>query len=675
MNQFDDVSIRRHAELFRLDPHIAAILHSRGLKTPAQIDVFLNPMLSDMHGPFQMDGMRPAVERIRRAVNSGEKIGIFADSDLDGITSLAILHTFFTRINVDPYLRYLTGEESYGMTVEIVNDCVRAGVKLLITVDSGTRDVSEIAYARGQGLDIIVTDHHEEDIELPDAILVNPRLSGCPYPFKELAGVGVAFKLCHALLLSYLPSFNRSFLIIHGSDDGHSAALVRDFSVERLDRSLTGPDVERAIASLADNSLILVHGNCVFSGCPLPQGVVFADFTQFVAGIVQSSSATFAGICMHLSIDTTIHITDIETLVRIFLEAQMVGSDKIRSFIDSVIGLVSIGSIADVVSLTGENRVLVKKGMESLSRMTHPAISMLLNGEQVSSRAIGWSVAPLLNTPGRVGRTELAVRFFIEKDREALRSIVSEIRELNDERREFISVFCARVMADIHGGEDTMRGGLVYIKADSIPEGYAGLIANRISDATGKPTIVTVMPPRNGLVKGSGRSRSGIPFFSLVEEFRDRFERIGGHENAFGFTASFDQIDEIINDIGSTIEGFPSVPSEPVIDCEIPVEMIDISFIRQVQLLEPFGNGNSEPIFLTRGLRLSSFIVFGGSHGKFLFPGRSGLTAIGWGMATVMRDFFDSGKQLDLVYRLENNAFNGTVRPRMIIISIHFSSG
>ncbi len=668
-------AVNLHSDIFGLRPLIIDIIHSRGHDTPEAIRRFIDPRYSDMHGPFEMHGMREAVTRIRNAIDAGEKIGIFADSDLDGITSLALLKELLNRFRIEPHLRYLTGEETYGMTDEIVDEFHRAGVGLIITVDAGTRDVPQIARARSLGMDVIVTDHHEEDSVLPDAIIVNPRIERCCYPFKHLAGVGVAFKLCHALLLSYLPSYQKTFWIACPSGNGFDYAIVKDYSILRIENSLSREELMHAFSEAGADSRVIIHSDEGTLTSVREMGITAHDFSDFIGVILSLPGASFDSICERLSMYIKLHGESIDTLAAILLEAQIIGSEKVRSFIDAAMGLVAIGSIADVVPLEKENRVLVKKGLDGLNAVSHPSISLLLNGNPATGRSIGWTVAPLLNTPGRVGRTELAVQFFIERDRVALRRIVSEIRGLNDERREFIAQFCSGVLEDIRNGNIDDSGGIIDVRADGIPEGYAGLIANRITDATGKPVIVSVMPPKKGLVKGSGRSRGGTPFFSIVQELRGRFDRIGGHENAFGFTALHEDLDGILAEISAMVKGTSINNLEQISgDCAISVKDIDVGLIRQVGLLEPFGSGNPEPLFRSSGIIPLSFNEFGSRHGKYHFNGNQALTAIGWGMADAMRDYFESGNPLDLLYRLENNTFNGTIRPRMILSEIEYSS-
>ncbi|MBN2160287.1 MAG: single-stranded-DNA-specific exonuclease RecJ [Spirochaetes bacterium] len=670
MPAMDAARVEEHAALFSIDGTIIRILHSRGYDTPELIEPFLNPRLGDLHSPFLIDGMSEAVVRMRRAIEDRERIGIFADSDLDGITSLAVMHTLLARFKINPFIRYLKDDENYGITRDIIDEFHHNAVKLLVTVDSGIRDVSEIAYARSLGMDVIITDHHEQDVSLPDAVILNPKVIACSYPFKHLAGVGIAFKFCHALLLSYLPSYGRRFVIIGPVDSGgYVVSCIRNCIAESQ-VTVSGDDgLLGAVEPIIPEDIILYHVESLPESFIEACGsAVLRPFLDFLLQIFNTPATDLGAICDRLTINRRAYNAEMVILNKLFMEAQLAGSEKVSGFIDSILGLVSIGSIADVIPLVGENRILVKTGIDRLNRIKHPALSKLINGDAINARVIGWGIGPLLNTPGRIGKTELTVSFFIENEPGVLDAVISEIKSLNENRKIFINQFCSKILKDIEAGTIPSFGSLIYIKTGDIPDGYAGLVANRISDATGNPVIVAVLPGKNGFIKGSGRSRGGMEFFSRVEKLRDRFERIGGHENAFGFTARDTDVDGIIRDIGNFLDQRPSAPAMNDICWELDPASITTGFINDIARMEPFGNGNAEPVFISRGIRVESFVQFGNGHGKYIIFEGNPLTAIGWGMGHLMKDYFERGDKLDIIYRLENNIFNGTVSPRMIIL-------
>ncbi|OHD70069.1 MAG: single-stranded-DNA-specific exonuclease RecJ [Spirochaetes bacterium RBG_16_49_21] len=671
----DHNAVSMHAGLFGLDGKLIRILHARGYDTPEKIDKFLYSPLSDLYSPFLISGMFPAVSRIRRAVTSGERIGIFADSDLDGITGLAVFYELFGRMKIVPFVRYLKNDETYGMTREIVDEFRDQGVSLLITVDSGIRDTAEIAYARSRGIDVIVSDHHEQDAELPDAIIINPKMESGNYPFKHLAGVGIAFKICHALLLSYLPSYNRLFLIITKADGRYYMSSIRNCIVEQIRTAAGMEQIMELLDSETGDPITLLHeagdrGDDVASRCK--GGGVF-DFCGFIASILKCGDSSLAAISIRLKINRKYQDSRIGMLNSIFLQTQMLAPDKIYAFMQAAIGLVSIGSIADLVPLIDENRILAKFGIEALNRTKHPGLSLLYPDARINSKTIGWSIAPLLNTPGRLGMTDLTANFFIQSDPEALRPIISEISALNEARKNTLNQIYARITEDIKKGTLDSSGNIVYVKTDEIPDGFAGLLASRIADNVGKPVILVVFPGKNGIVKGSGRAGEGINFFSYVERFSGRFVRIGGHEQAFGFTAKAQEIDDIAASIESSFSDHPAQGKPAAVDCELEIGGINVVFIKQLEILEPYGNGNAEPIFRSTNLCFESFTLFGNNHGKYLIAENNPLSAVGWGMGPIMKDYFKAGRPLDVIYRLEANEYNGTVYPRMILIDIRFS--
>ncbi len=471
--------------------------------------------------------------------------------------------------------------------------------------------------------------------------------------------------------MSYLQSFNKRFLIVEKHGALFTVSEIRDCIIESVNCNLSHVDLKKRINAAGDDDYILVHGDESVDKLKNEHGdKKITSYIEFVARIIGTKDRDVESICRCLSIKKTIFAGSIDLLNKIFMEIQFSGSEKVKDYIESVIGLVAIGSIADVIPLTGENRVLVKAGIENLGRTSHRALSMIINGQRIDSRFIGWTIAPLLNTPGRLGKTYLTVEFFIAREKNRLEEVISEIKELNEGRRLFVKQYCQTIMENIENGSLNNQGSIIHVKTERIPEGYAGLIANRIADITGKPVIVTVLPGKNGIVKGSGRSRGGSPFFSHFGNFTDRFERIGGHENAFGFTVRADMVDEIIGLIEQSI-GKDSVERDAVeIYCELDVSCINSRFINDLTAIEPFGQGNNEPVFVTRKIIFESFQQFGNNHGKFFMSNCDSLVAIGWGMAESMKKFFESGKPLDLIFRLENNVFNGKVTPRMIIIEI-----
>ncbi|MFC1671449.1 DHHA1 domain-containing protein [Spirochaetota bacterium] len=302
----------------------------------------------------------------------------------------------------------------------------------------------------------------------------------------------------------------------------------------------------------------------------------------------------------------------------------------------------------------------------------HEAVSKIKKAINNKEKKIGWEVAPLLNTPGRFGNSQLTANFFIESDMEKLYSTISKIRTMNSDRKNLVQEINTKLI-DILAEENDKN--LIYILSDEIPQGLTGLIANRITDNCGKPVIIASSAGKDDFVKGSARCRGDFNFFCHAEKFSHLFERLGGHNQAFGFTATIDKLEKIIDLMRESIGESYNVEKSLIIDLEVDLNIITSDFIDCLSILEPFGKDNEEPMFITRNIEVHEFLSFGSdsAHGKFLFNENVKLTAIGWSMAKIMKSYFVSGKKIDIVYNLENNVYRGTKSPRMMIVDIDFS--
>ncbi len=666
---------------FGISAHLARVLVSRGIETTLDAYRYLYPRLSSLHSPFLMKNMHAAVSRIRLAVQGDEQIGIFSDSDLDGLTSLTLVLKLLEKIGLkrEPYMRYPVGDDDYGLSRTLIDDCLREGVSLLITLDAGVRDVDEIAYAREKGIDVIVCDHHEEGKVLPDAIIINPKQSGCGYPFKELAGVGVAFKLCQGILLSYLNRHNKRVLLFTGENGALFVSTILDRAVTGVERLEDTAGLSRITVSPEDMILICDAGDAeneirrYFSG--------YRVYDLYI--LVQSRAGTgdkkgissIEALCREFDINRNAFENKIDVLNEIFLEYEYSASPKLEEFFGSVIDLVALGTIADIMPLRGENRTLIHYGLKSLGATSHPGLRLLLKsgGYSPTSKSIAWNIAPLLNTPGRLGKTELTAGFFLGTNEKQLTSVLAQLNSLNEERKRMLSGLFETLYSRVTGGEFIAGDNLVFVYDKAIPEGLCGLVANRLADALNKPVIAVSLMSGKDVVKGSGRSKGGFNFFSCVEPFTPLFEKIGGHAQAFGFSFHIGNLEVIRNSISEYLDSRAAAFPEQTfqIDIELPVESISLDLVNEISQLEPFGYKNEELLFLAPDITVSEFFRMGGdrNHGKYLFKGNHRVEAVGWNMADIMEKKLEAGRA-DIVFHLERNEFNGQATAQMRIIDI-----
>jgi single-stranded-DNA-specific exonuclease len=676
ISEVEENAINEFSTRLDIDKSIASILLSRGLTDISEAYNFLNPKLSSLHSPFLMNGMYECVTRIRDAVANNEKVGIFSDSDVDGLTSLAILANLLERLGIKPYYRFAINDEDYGLRKEVIDEMHNIQIDLLITLDCGIRDIAEIEYAGILGIDVIVCDHHEQADNLPAALIVNPKLRDSKYPFKELAGVGVTFKLCHGMLMSYLQSFNRTFVVITKDEDGIYLSFIKNGIIEKIKKINDLPDLNTLSDDTpVDCNIILFDVSEEEVGRIIKDRKIycFNDLLCMVFGNKFFSGISFDELCTRFSINRKIFDKKHEIINFIFSEIEYNNSLKISEFLNSIIDLVSIGTIADIMPVSGENRTIVYYGLKSLNSTNHPGMSLLIKdfSGSVTAKKVSWDISPLLNTPGRFGKTGLIADFFLEKDMKKLSSVISEIKILNDNRKKFISDLFDVFVSEMETGKYITGENLIFIVSEKVPEGLCGLLANRISGSTGKPVIIISLSDNKEVVKGSGRTTGDYNFFSVAENCSHLFEKIGGHKQAFGFSIKQDRIEKLREIISGSVGNNSLRIADYNIDLDIPIEAINYRFINNLNLFEPYGHKNNECLFLTRKAVLRDFKRFGKkmNHGKYMFQKNTAIEAVGWDMAEIMETYLGK-KEIDIVYRLENNFYNNNYFPRMLIVDL-----
>ncbi len=466
---------REIAEECDVDSLVALILVARGLRDPFEVEEFLSED-QQLGDPMEMVDMDRAVERIRRAMAQGEKICVYGDYDADGVTSTAMLYTYLKRKGAAVSYRVPEREENYGLNRPAVDAMAAAGVTLIVTVDNGISAGDEIAYAASKGLDVVVTDHHLPQGELPPAVaVVDPYRADDPSLFKAYAGAGVCFKLICAL------------------EDQPGEAL-----------------------------------------CP-----AYAD-------------------------------------------------------------LAAVGTIADVMPLTGENRILVRRGMERLeeARVGIPAIldAADLRRRGVSSVTVSFGIAPRLNAAGRVGSCDRAVRLLIEEDRAAADALAAEIQQANLQRQTLehgISEQAIRLIEEQQLGNDRV----IVVCGEDWHHGVIGIVASRICDRYGRPAIV--LTNDGGSASGSARSVGDFSLYEAIASCRDLLDRFGGHAQAAGLSLPLERVAEFrrrINEYAAREYG--DMPFSPLsIDCKLRPSAFTPDMVRSLEVLAPFGTGNPIPVF------------------------------------------------------------------------------
>jgi len=536
-----------------LHPLVRDILIKRGYHKPEEVEAFLNPDYDEqLHDPYLMKDMKPAVDRILEAVEKKQSIVIYGDYDIDGITASTVMVE--TIRNLGHVARsYIPDrfEEGYGINLDALQKLKQEGTELVITVDCGITSAKEVTWAMENGLDIIVTDHHSVPATIPKAIaVINPKQSDCGYPFKDLAGVGVAFKLAQALQIK--------------------------------------------------------------SGKP---------------------------------------------------EA---GHEK------WLLDVVALGTVCDVVTLVGENRVLVSFGLKVTNNTRRVGLMALAEVSSVemgkiSSYTLGFMFGPRMNAAGRLEHAERSVELMLTNDTTRAKQIAGELDSLNKQRQSDQAkiVHEAKVMA----AEYTDDPILVLASAEW-SHGIVGIAASKVAESAGKPTLI--MQLKGNTAKGSARSFGDFNLIDALRTADDLFIKYGGHAFAAGYTIPTDKLDDLRNRLN---QHFLEIADDlPAVVAEVDIELTDFAPIdwdlySGLQLLEPFGNGNRQPSIATNNIEITDMRWVGSDkrHAKLtLSDGKNRLSGIGFGLADKHRNL-EAGQQVSIIAHLDKNEFNGNSTLQLVV--------
>lgn len=557
------------AEALNISCVTASLLYNRGQKTPEDALKFVRKETELFHDSFLIRDMDKAVARIMKAVENREKIAVYGDYDVDGVTSVSILYLYLEDkgADVDYYIPSRTGE-GYGVNEAAIDTLKGEGVSLIVTVDTGITAVGEIDHASEVGVDVIITDHHECHGELPRAVaVVNPRRPDCDYPFKELAGVGVVFKLICALEQTY---------------DG--------------------------IAGMKDN---------------------------FIRNVTMKYG-----------------------------------------------DLVAIGTVADVMPLTDENRLIVSIGMSLIEKNPRPGIAALLElskttdkpqkpqkKRKVTSSLIGYVIAPRINAAGRISNASKAVEMFLTSSPSAAKKIASELCQINRERQTEENLIIEDAYRKIEEEHDFKNDLVIVLDEDNWHQGVIGIVSSRITEHYNLPSILISFDGDIG--KGSGRSIKGLNLVDALKYCDGCLLKYGGHELAAGLSIERSKLPEFKRRINEYARKYLTdddlVISVPV-DCEIEAKDVSMKLANELFMLEPYGIANPVPVFVLRDAVLSEIIPIGGNRHTKLTVEKDGyrITAVYFGAVAGELEFLP-GDRADIMFNLDINDFQNVQTAQMIV--------
>ncbi len=552
----------------------ARLLINRGYTEEESARAFLEKSDSFLYNPFLMKDMEKAVARVMLALERGEKITVYGDYDVDGITSVSIIYMYLSALGADvDYFIPSRDTDGYGLNNSAIDSIAARGTRLIITVDTGITALDETEYIKALGLDVVITDHHHCRPSLPAATaVVNPQREDCTYPFKELSGVGVAFKLLCAVELT-----------LHDGGEYNLATI----------------------------------------------------------------------------------------------------KDMCRRYID----IVTIGTIADVMPLVDENRIIVYMGLALLENTQKIGLRALFEAagmeftkkdrKKITSSVIGFTIAPRINATGRIGSAERAVKLFIAEHKEEAEALAEEFCIINKERQDTETEILQEVVREIEEKRMHERDTVLVLAGDSWHHGVIGIVCSRITEKYNLPSILISFDAckdtevnEENVGKGSARSIKGVNLAESLAANAEFLEKYGGHELAAGLSIKRGNIDAFrtaINEYARAALGGKKPEVTLEMEASLSLGDVNIPNIDDTMRLEPFGAENPQPLFALENVRIADMVkLSGGKHTKMFLTGEKGSASALFFGADLAAEGFEVGDTVSVAASLNINEFRGERTPQLI---------
>lgn len=552
--EVDEKRVKKLVKEYKISELLAKIIVGRDIDTNEDIPKFLNPTRNDFHDPFLMPDMEKAVERILTAIEKKEKIVIYGDYDADGITSITVLKKFLVGrgMNVGSYIPNRL-DEGYGLNKEALKNIGNQGYQLMITVDCGISGIDEVDYANSIGIETIITDHHEPAEELPRAYaVIDAKRKDNQYPFNQLAGVGVVFKLIQALAIKL------------GLDE--------------------------------------------------------KEYLKYL-------------------------------------------------------DLVCVGTISDIVPLVDENRVIAKLGLKLVEVTKNIGLRTLIESigfRKIDSGMISFGVAPRINACGRMGHQQDALDLFLCDDKNEASKIADKLNKFNQERQSKEKEIFEQVIQKIEKTEKDRT--CIVLGDEGWHHGIIGIVSSKVTDMYFKPSILVCFEDEIG--KGSGRSIPGFDLHDALTKCSTYVEKFGGHSMAIGITIKKENFEKFKEEFEQFAKDKHISDIIPIIsiDEEVPLKDIKIDNVKSLQLLEPYGEANKNPLFLFKNLKINSIRALSdGKHLKLTLKDDNYIIdAIGFNMGELSNRYLLDDK-VDIVGTLDINSFNGNENIQITIKDMKLS--
>ena len=674
----------------------ATFLGRRGISEGSEMLYYLENDVRYLHNPFLFSNMEDAVDRLLDAIEEKEKVLIFGDRDVDGITSVTLLYETFAELGMDVSWKIPVGDECYGLSIDAVDQHATNGGTLIVTVDCGISNFKEVEYANEKGIDVIIIDHHTPQDKVPPAIvIINPKMPDCNYPNKELSGCAVAWKLLLAMRIGLLPFYKVPITLLNIrplNENSYIVEAVKMANMMEVDRiaETVNPDhisfYETRLPEFLQGQQIYVWdsplqyklskkafgGNVEFN---------FIDFRTEISKIAkkfekmsllklkeESQLAKYSDSSMEeIDAFVSIFITFVQMKYKLYGKKEM-----------EQLQLVALSTLADLMELKDENRILVRLGLFQINTTPRKGILDLLNikslqNTPISSQSVSWNISPLINATGRMGSPETAIHLFLEPDAVERAKIARTIVEMNEKRKELCQTEWNIALPIAYKAFEEFNHKLVVVASTEFNRGITGILSGKLAEFFHVPSIV-ICSMENGESVASMRSARNYRLLSILEPYSDIFLDYGGHAFAAGCRLLTERLPEFMQKLKeySSFMEFESAEDEAFnVDIELPAQYLAPSIVKVVDRFEPYGISSSPILFMCENMKILSATTIGRAepnHLKMTMEvGDYKWSSMYWKEGHRLNTEFREGDVVDAVFNIERNAFNGNVVTQLII--------
>nr|WP_304354498.1 single-stranded-DNA-specific exonuclease RecJ [Brachyspira innocens] len=709
-----------------LHPIMKELLNLRGITSKEDIFDFFFQDIYSLSNPFNIKDVNVFVARLKEAIESNEKILVYGDKDADGVTAASIIYNTLKMVtkNVEAFVP--NHETGYGLSKTVIEEYANSGVSLIITVDCGISNVEEVEFARDLSIDIIVTDHHDIPEIMPNAYaLFNPKISNTGFVSKNFSGCAVAFKLMQAFVFSYTKLYNKDIIVLDYEINKQSNTLKRiralksvnfvpsdevfgfelagensykSMYIDYYDELITEDEVLEELASYmfeGDGTVLVLTGGedrlkrliALYEKYEiyLPEYDSVYDLLQLGAkygNVNIKTTKTLDDFALALNINIyrydNIEYKDLIIKTEIFRRMFYISQKNLQNYIRKKSILVLFGTVADVVPLIEENRVYVKCALKELEKPSHIRYSVMLEkinllNTKVDTQIISWRIAPFINAAGRMGSAETALKLLTSELKEEAVSLAETVYSMNETRKS-LTESNFNIVNEYIKNNSCLKLPIIIVRSKKIEQGLTGLIAGKVLSEYGK-TAVIIHESEDGICVGSIRSRGDDNARDLLEEASVYLTKFGGHKNAAGFTLSSDNFDKFQSKIikYAANQNFNTEKDNDVFDLELNFKSVDLKLAKDLELFEPYGAGNEEPVFISKNVKVNDIKKMQKNNKLHLrlelLQSDKKINAIIWNSSEEEVLKLLNSNYIDIIYKLKVNRYTNSEDARIYIES------